>query len=132
MRPYPTYWRRFLATAIDLFIVAILTVGIRHLPPQPMSSDWLSALFVLCLLVYEPLLLWYACTPGQAIIRIRVRDSDTLQRPSFLQALARTVLKYYSAVLTMFFIRRRANHDVISGTIMVDAELVVCVHDEDG
>jgi uncharacterized RDD family membrane protein YckC len=91
---------------------------------------------LLCHLLYEPLLTWYACTPGQAIMRIRVRSSDTLGRISLDQAIGRVLMKYVCGVLSCFGTAaagtHRAVHDVLSGTIVVDVLLIAPEHDEHG
>jgi uncharacterized RDD family membrane protein YckC len=123
MRPYPSYWRRFLATAIDVLTVGCVLWGMAQLYGQDISSGASLWLFIVGLPLYEALLTWYACTPGQAILAFRVRNSDDLQRISLSQALARVALKYLVGTV-QFLSRRRANHDVLSGTILVHAALV--------
>ncbi|HKS57649.1 MAG TPA: RDD family protein [Steroidobacteraceae bacterium] len=122
---YPNVLRRYLATALDLFAWWCLIYAMSGVPAITEHSTLAYSLFVVSLLLYEPLLTTYACTLGQAIMRIRVRTLETLQRVSLDQAFGRMVVKYLLGVISFLTVParadRRAIHDLASNTIVISA-----------
>jgi uncharacterized RDD family membrane protein YckC len=127
--PYPSVVRRYVATLVDVFAI----LGIIYLYVQsPLYPAWESAtaawplgLFVL----YEPVCDRYFTTLGQFLMRFRVRTIDGLKRVPLWRGFVRVIFKYLLGVVS--FVRmpiqkqRRAFHDIISGTIAIDAGQLV-------
>jgi uncharacterized RDD family membrane protein YckC len=82
---------------------------------------WPLFLFV----VYEPLCNRYAMTVGQFLMRFRVRTVQGHKRVPLWRGFIRVITKYLLGVIS--FIRmpiqkeRRALHDMIAGTIVLEA-----------
>lgn len=122
---YPSLLRRYLAAVVDLFVVLFVLYLFAHSPlfNKDTSAEvmWPLLLFV----VYEPLCNRYGMTVGQFLFRFRVRTLEGHKRVPLSRGLVRVVTKYLLGILS--FIRmpvqkqRRAIHDIISGTIVLDA-----------
>ncbi len=128
--------RRFLSFLVDLSILGVLVSGavVALLMAKIVTFGLLSLPFALGVglvpLVYYTLLLGgpAAATPGMRIVGLELRSWDN-GRPDHAQALLRTVL-HYATLLTLtplvlvvmvFNDRRRALHDILSGTVMVNS-----------
>jgi uncharacterized RDD family membrane protein YckC len=122
---YPNVLRRYLATVIDLFALWCIVYGFSRLPNVAESGALVYWALGLSLLLYEPILTTYACTLGQALMRIRVRSPGGLRRIRLHQALGRMVVKYMLGIISFLTVParkdRRAIHDLSSGTIVIEA-----------
>ncbi|HEY7642664.1 MAG TPA: RDD family protein [Steroidobacteraceae bacterium] len=122
---YPNVLRRYLATLIDLFAWWCLIYAMSRVPSITEHGTLAYALFALSLLLYEPVLTTYACTLGQAVMRIRVRTQDRLRRVRLDQALGRMIVKYLLGIISLLTIParadRRAIHDLAANTIVIEA-----------
>lgn len=122
---YPSLLRRYLATVIDVVAILFLLYLFGHSPLYNEHSGASAAWAMLLFVVYEPLWNRYATTLGQLIMRFRVRTVNGYQRVPLWRGFVRVVTKYVLGLLS--FIRmpvqkqRRALHDIISGTIVIDA-----------
>ena len=87
---YPSILRRYLSSVIDFVLIAALTYAFLKSPlfnPENSESPiWLFLGLVAC----EPVLTAFACTPGQFLMNMRVRNVKTLGRPSLLATFARS------------------------------------------
>jgi uncharacterized RDD family membrane protein YckC len=122
---YPNVLRRYLATLLDLFAWWCLVYAMSNVPVITQHGTLAYALFGLSFLLYEPLLTTYACTLGQAIMGIRVRTLNGLQRIGLDQAYGRLMVKYLLGIISLLTIParadRRAIHDLASDTIVISA-----------
>ena len=122
---YPNVLRRYLATLIDLFALWCVVYGFSRVPNVAASGALVYWALGLALLLYEPLLTTYACTLGQAAMRIRVRTPDGLKHIRLDQAFGRMVVKYLLGIISSLTVParkdRRAIHDLSSGTIVIAA-----------
>jgi len=122
---YPNVLRRYLATLLDLFAWWSLIYAMSLVPSITEHGALAYSLFGLSFLLYEPLLTTYACTLGQAIMRIRVRTKDELKRVTLDQALGRMIVKYLLGIISFLTVParkdRRAIHDLASDTIVIEA-----------
>ena len=132
---YPNVLRRYLATLLDLFAWWCLIYAMSRVPSITEHGDLAYGLFGLSFLLYEPLLTTYACTLGQAMMRIRVRTKEGLKRVRPDQAFGRMLVKYFLGIISFLTVParadRRAIHDLSSGTIVIEASSansVVSVH----
>jgi uncharacterized RDD family membrane protein YckC len=125
---YPSLLRRYLATLIDLVAMLFLLYLFAHSPlyneKAGVAVMWPMWLFVL----YEPVCNRYFTTLGQLLMRFRVRTIRDQRRVPLWRGVVRVLTKYLLGALS--FIRmpvqkqKRALHDIISGTIALDARSV--------
>jgi uncharacterized RDD family membrane protein YckC len=121
---YPSLLDRLQSTFIDcilLFIFILAFVGItdNYNPP-----DLVKMIFLSLLLAYEPLAISMGCTLGGYIKGIRVKSySDTTKRINIFQAIIRYAIKILLGFFSFFTMhsnsKRRAIHDMISGSVMI-------------
>jgi uncharacterized RDD family membrane protein YckC len=123
---YPNLLRRYLAAVIDGVIVILLVVSIAQLPIYS-EGDAAIGFFVLVLVlaIYEPMLTTFFCTPGQAVMRFRVRDLKTLERMPLWRVYVRVVVKGLLGIVSFLTlparVDRRAIHDLAASTLVVES-----------
>jgi uncharacterized RDD family membrane protein YckC len=122
---FPNLFRRYVASLIDLIAVVAFVGFIGKLPlamPENFSG---ITVFMIVIVLYEPIFTVFACTIGQLVMRIRVRRCDGQERLGFLRAVFRTLVKYSLGVISFLSmpaqIERRAMHDLAAGTLVLDA-----------
>jgi uncharacterized RDD family membrane protein YckC len=122
---YPNVLRRYLATVVDLFVLWCIFYAISQTPALTERGALAYWILAVSLLLYEPLLTTYACTLGQAVMRIRVRTVGNLTRIGLDQAFGRMIVKYLLGIISFLTVParqdRRAIHDLSSGTIVIEA-----------
>jgi RDD family. len=122
---YPNVLRRYLATVVDLFALWCIFYAISQTPALTERGALAYWILAVSLLLYEPLLTTYACTLGQAVMRIRVRTVGNLTRIGLDQAFGRMIVKYLLGIISFLTVParqdRRAIHDLSSGTIVIEA-----------
>lgn len=123
---YPSLVDRIQSIFIDAVLLLIAVTFLSLLLDQfSYVPDWLRIfLFIVVFIVYEPLCLTFACTLGNYIKRIRVRQyTNPGQRLHFYQAFIRYVVKLSLGWLSFLTVysneARRAIHDMASGSVMV-------------
>ena len=128
-------WKRIIAHVIDIVIIALAMV--------PVAIIMVLSAIVTLGLVWVPFAVAFlvirfayyvaftggpnSATPGMRLLGIEVR-TWTGGRPDYLQALVRLVLYYASLalltplilVVVLFNSERRAAHDLLSGTVVVN------------
>jgi uncharacterized RDD family membrane protein YckC len=120
---YPSILRRYLATVIDFGVIAGLMYAFLKSPlfnpDDPKTPVWLF----LGLLACEPVLTAFACTPGQFLMNLRVRNVKTFNRPSIIATVSRSLVKMLLGVISILFIpsqkQRRGLHDLAASTIVL-------------
>jgi uncharacterized RDD family membrane protein YckC len=120
---YPSILRRYLSTVIDFVVIFGLMFAFLKSPFfEPESSDP-AVWFLVLIVVFEPVLTAFACTPGQLLMNLRVRSVKTLRRPSLLATTLRWLVKMLLGVISIIFIpsqkQRRGLHDIAAGTIVL-------------
>lgn len=122
---YPNLLRRYLATLLDMFALWCIVYGVSRFAIFTEGGAVGYWTLGLSLLLYEPLLTAYACTAGQALMRIRVRTTDGLRRIGPAQAFFRMFVKYLLGMISFLTVParkdRRAIHDLAADSIVVDA-----------
>jgi len=123
---YPQITDRIQSTSIDtLLIVIFMFVFASILDRYENVPDWVRiAMFAGLFVVYEPVSMAFGSTLGNYIKGIRVRkNSDSAKRINILQALVRYPVKVLLGWISFLTIgadsRRRAIHDLVSGTVMI-------------
>lgn len=126
MNRYPAVIRRYIASIIDVAV----TVGLIAICFAAVPIEYRLWVFVIVLPMYEPLLVSRACTVGQLLMKIRVKDSRENRRISYLRALVRYSMKFLLGFISLVTIPasrdRRAIHDMSADSLVVfvDAEYV--------
>ena len=122
---YPSLSRRIQSTFIDSMLILILVIvfmnsteGVKNMP------DWIKVVFIVLLGSYEPLFQTFGCTLGNYMRGIRVRNfENTSKKINLLQAIIRYPVKLFLGWISFLTIhgnpKRRAMHDIISGTVMI-------------
>src|SRR4051794_29533758 len=122
---YPNLLRRYLSSLIDGFALWCIVYGFAKLQFLTHGGSLVFWALGLLLLFYEPVLTAYACTLGQAVMRIRVRTQDGSKRVGLAHAFARMVVKYLLGIISFMTVParmdRRAIHDLAAGSIVVEA-----------
>ncbi|MFH7011314.1 MULTISPECIES: RDD family protein [unclassified Flavobacterium] len=122
---YPFLLERIQSILIDsVLIVACMIIFSDILSNFKNVPDWLRAVLLVALFLYEPIATTFGGTIGNNIKSIRVRkNSDSTKRINIFQALIRYFIKLLFGWLSFITIfsssKKRALHDILSGTVMV-------------
>ena len=123
---YPELRDGIQSTFIDLILIIILMWAFAGILEKFQNTpDWVRILlFVGLFLIYEPLGTTLGCTLGNYLKGIRVRkDTDSTKRINFLQAIIRYPIKVVLGWISFLTInsnpKRRAIHDLLSGSVMI-------------
>ncbi|MFH6944940.1 RDD family protein [Flavobacterium sp. FlaQc-50] len=122
---YPFLLERIQSILIDsVLIVACMIIFSDILSNFKNVPDWLRAVLLIALFLYEPIATTFGGTIGNNIKSIRVRkNSDNTKRINIFQALIRYFIKLLFGWLSFITIfsssKKRALHDIFSGTVMV-------------
>lgn len=121
---FPNLLRRYLASLIDVIAVLALVGLIGQLPAAGSENISGIVIFLLVIVLYEPLLTAFACTIGQLAMRIRVRSCKDQARIGFPRAVVRTLVKYCLGALSFLSMpaqkQKRAMHDLAAGTLVLN------------
>lgn len=122
---YPFMIERIQSILIDsILVIACMILFSDVLSNFKDVPNWLRALLLIALFLYEPIATTLGGTIGNNIKGIRVRkNGDEVQSINFFQALIRYFFKLLLGWLSFITIfssdKKRAIHDIISGTVMV-------------
>ncbi|MEO8240292.1 MAG: RDD family protein [Flavobacterium sp.] len=122
---YPFMLERIQSILIDsVLIVACMIIFSDILSGFKNVPDWFRAILLISLFLYEPIATTFGGTIGNNVKGIRVRkDSDDTKQINILQALIRYFFKLlfgWLSFITIFFnSKKRAIHDILSGTVMI-------------
>ncbi|MCF3111191.1 RDD family protein [Niabella sp. CC-SYL272] len=123
---YPELTDRIQSTFIDmLFVIILAFIAGGLLDRYEQVPDWVRmVLFISLFVLYEPVCLVLGCTLGNYLKGIRVRRfSDASRRIGLLQAFIRYPVKVLLGWISFITIRtnprKRAIHDLVSGTVMI-------------
>jgi uncharacterized RDD family membrane protein YckC len=124
---YPSLVRRVQSIFIDTILIIIAMVVISAILSNVQNTpDWVRiALFVFLFFAYEPVLMAFTTgTIGNRLMQIQVLQvADETKRPTLLQAYIRFIFKFFlgwlSFVTMHFNVQRRAIHDFVGKTVMV-------------
>jgi uncharacterized RDD family membrane protein YckC len=123
---YPSLLRRVLATLIDVIVVLSMVYLVTQILFVE-TATWFRVLAgAATATLYGPLFTLFACTLGQAVMRIRVLQVECMQRSSVRSTYLRFLTKYIGGVLAGAVnepdAELRAYHDHIAGTVVVTAD----------
>ena len=121
---YPSILRRYLSTVIDFVVLFGLMYAFLKSPLFDAQRSDPAVWFLILFLAFEPVLTALACTPGQLLMNLRVRNIKTLRRPSILATALRSLVKMLLGVISIIFIpsqkQRRGLHDLAANTIVLN------------
>lgn len=123
---YPQLTDRIQSSFIDMMLLIVLMfVFASILDRYENVPDWVRiAMFAGVWVVYEPLCMTIGFTLGNYVKNIRVRKySDSTHRINIFQAIIRYPIKMLLGWVSFLTIntnpKRRAIHDLVSGTVMI-------------
>ena len=101
---HPPILTRYLASTIDGIVILLLSFvsAIFFQGDDGFNQSLRIGIIAFMFLAYEPLFTSLACTLGQRIIGIRVRDLDTLKRISIFRAFPRYIVKVFIGAISLF------------------------------
>jgi|SRR5580693_3154199 uncharacterized RDD family membrane protein YckC len=127
---YPPLTDRIQSTFIDTILIAIfIYVFSSVLDRFEAVPDWVRALmFAALFIAYEPLCMTLGCTLGNYVKSIRVRkNADTTRRINIFQSIIRYPVKFFLGWISFLTMgvspRKRAIHDLVSGSVMIKKPL---------
>jgi uncharacterized RDD family membrane protein YckC len=122
----PSIKTRYFSMLIDVIMILLLALGISSLFEKiGQVPDYVRGiLFVVVVILYEPILVTFGTTIGQLLLNIRVRNfSNPTKKLTFPLVLLRFIIKIFlgwiSFISVTFNVNRRAIHDFASGSIMI-------------
>jgi uncharacterized RDD family membrane protein YckC len=123
---YPSLLKRYQALFIDVMVSLLLMFGAAAILDRVGEvPDWVRiVLFVVVWGMYEPFCVTFACTLGNFLMGVRVRNaSDETKRINILQAYIRFVLKFALGWISFLTIhsnpQKRAIHDMAAGSVVI-------------
>lgn len=126
----PTIKARYTSMLVDVLILVLISLGISSLMEivGQVPGYVKGILFIVVVLLYEPILITSGATIGQFFMNLRVRNfKHPDQKLTFPLAVLRTLIKillgWLSFVTVTFNINRRAIHDFASGSVMISRRL---------
>lgn len=142
---YAGFWIRVWASLLDVVIMTLLLVplglAIAPLSPEIQPNQSLNASDILIGVIIPALVtvffwVYKSATPGKMMIKARIVDARTGERPSPRQSIIRYFANYLSLIpMGLGYIRiawdprKQGWHDLLAGTVVIrqcssDAELV--------
>jgi len=127
---YPGILRRYFATIIDATFILTLVILSGYVFQHESETATSIKVFILLFMffVYEPLCTSFFCTIGQKITGIRVRNITNQDKISLFKAYIRIITKLFLGIISFFTMpfskRRRAIHDFIVGSIVINQKTV--------
>jgi len=124
-KKYPFILERIQSILIDsVLIIACMILFSDILSNFKNVPNWLRAVLLISLFLYEPVMTTFDGTIGNNIKKIRVRkNSDENESINLFQALIRYFFKLLFGWLSFISIfsstKKRAIHDILSGTVMI-------------
>lgn len=123
---YPDLGIRIQSAFIDtLLVLGLIFAFTSILEKFSDVPDWVRiVLFAFVFIAYEPLFMTFGCTLGNYVKGIRVKSyADTSKRINLFQAIIRYAFKILLGWVSFLTIhsnlKRRAIHDLVSGSVMV-------------
>lgn len=124
---YPSLLDRTKCITIDtIIVIGIMFAFTEILHFFDEVDNWVKMVMFVLILMYEPLFTTFGATIGQDKMEIRVRKaSDESKKINIIQAIIRFVFKYFLGWLSFVTLftnkKKRAIHDIISGSIVIRA-----------
>lgn len=125
---YPLMLERIQSILIDsVIIIASMIIISDILSNFKDVPTWLRAVLLISIFLYEPVATCFGGTIGNNIKGIRVRKNENeIQSISFFQAIIRYFFKlllgWFSFITIFSSNKKRAIHDIFSGTVMIKIE----------
>ena len=123
---YPQLSDRVQSTFVDtILLIVLMFVFASVLDKFENVPDWVRILmFASLFIIYEPVCMVFGSTLGNYIKGIRVRkNNDSTKRINIFQAIVRYPVKVLLGWVSFLTIhsnpKRRAIHDLVSGSVMI-------------
>ena len=124
---YPLLLKRVQSTIADLLVIVLLMLLASKLLEAlgEDAPDWVNViLFFVIWGVYEPVCIAYACTVGNLLTGIRVRDANAPAKKiplwrAYIRYALKTCLGWLSFLTIHSNPQRRAIHDLGAGSVMI-------------
>jgi len=127
---YPSILRRYLSTLIDSIFIISMLILVSYIFQQKhgIANQTRVVLIFSMFFIYEPLCTSFFCTLGQKVTGIRVRDyaafgEQKISLPkAYLRIISKVFLGFISFFTIMFSKEKRAIHDFLAGSIVLEKE----------
>lgn len=123
---YPELSDRIQSTFIDTILIIVLMFAFASLLDKFENvPDWVRiVMFASLFIIYEPICMVLGSTLGNYLKGIRVRkNADSTKKINIIQAIIRYPVKVFLGWISFLTInsnpKRRAIHDLISGSVMI-------------
>ena len=123
---YPELKLRVQSAFIDAILVIVLMFATASVLDKfdNVPDSVRIILFIMIVLLYEPFFMTLGCTLGNYFSQVRVRkEANSSKRINFLQAIVRYPIKLILGWISFLTIssnpKRRAIHDMVSGTVVI-------------
>lgn len=122
---YPSLLRRYKAVLIDILILlTFFSTLLTTLGSLSAGGTFSKIICAIVLLTYEPLLTVFGGTPGQRMLKIRVRHQKHINQNitipmAYIRMISKMSLGWISFVSIHFNRDRRAIHDLACGSVMI-------------
>jgi uncharacterized RDD family membrane protein YckC len=123
----PSIKKRYFSTLIDILVIIGISLLISFLFEKigEVPNSVRAILFIVVFILYEPLLVTFGATIGQLILNLRVRNFKNPDQKLFvtlaiIRTLFKVILGWLSFITVTFNTNRRAIHDFVSNSIMIE------------
>lgn len=125
---FPSLPRRVKSSLIDVVLLMVALLPIFSLMDLAGNVPVVVKVLVMMgLVLYEPVLTWHSATVGQRLMGIRVRaygnrEANVGLGRAILRYVAKLALGWLSYLTIHFNAERRALHDMIADSVMVETD----------
>mgnify|MGYP003322728459 FL=1 len=140
---YVGFWKRFLATLLDVFLILLITLPFLFLiygsdfvqdSAEDASNSSFDILVNYILPAFVTILLWkyFQATPGEMVFKATIVDKTTGGKPS----LGQLIIRYLGYIVSMgpigfgfiwiaFDKKKQGFHDKLANTVVVQPKVIV-------
>jgi len=140
---YVGFWKRFLATLLDVFLILLITLPFLFLiygsdfvqdSAEDASNSSFDILVNYILPAFVTILLWkyFQATPGKMVFKATIVDKTTGGKPS----LGQLIIRYLGYIVSMgpigfgfiwiaFDKKKQGFHDKLANTVVVQPKVIV-------
>jgi hypothetical protein len=126
----PSIKTRFFSMLIDIVVIFLISLAISSLFEKigQVPNYVRVIVFVIVVILYEPILVSLGSTVGQLVLNIRVRnfrnpDKRLVFHLAVLRLIVKALLGWLSFITVTFNINRRAIHDFAGHSIMISNKI---------
>ena len=126
----PSIKTRYFSTLIDIIVILLLSLAVSSLFEKVgQVPDYIRVVvFIIVVILYEPVLVSFGSTLGQLLLNISVRDFNNPEKKlvfhlAFLRLIVKAFLGWISFITITFNKNRRAIHDYAGNSIMISNKI---------